>query len=254
LTLALGVSWIDVNALLASLSKPEIVVMLLMSITGLCLLWIIEKRAVDPILSLKLLSRRELKLVAVIAIGTGLAEAGMVFLPALAVAAFNVQEATASLMLVPLVTAMIFGAPLAGWLLAHWGAKHIIQVGLLLVIGGMLVFGMPAVSSKTFYLGGILVGVGLSGILGAPLRYIVIREAPRGQGGAGQGLLTIFLSVGRILGAAAVGGFIASQQKGVEGYQGAYLLVAIMILPVIVFSALLKSDKPIRQDSSSPGS
>ena len=253
LSLALGVSWIDVNALLVSLLKPEIAVMLLMAITGLCLLWVIEKRAIDPILPPTLLSRRELKLVAVIAMGTGLAEAGMVFLPALAVAAFNVQEATASLMLVPLVTAMIFGAPLAGWLLARWGAKHIIQVGLLLVIGGMLVFGVLAVSSKTFYLGGVLVGVGLSGILGAPLRYIVIREVPRGQGGAGQGLLTIFLSVGRILGAAAVGGFIASQQEGVEGYQGAYLLVTVMIAPVIIFSALLKPDKPLRQERFSPG-
>ena len=59
--------------------------------------------------------------------------------------------------------------------------------------------------------------------------------------------------MGRILGAAAVGGFIASQQEGVEGYQGAYLLVTVMIAPVIIFSALLKPDKPLRQERFSPG-
>ena len=251
LSLALGISWVNVNALLVSLLSPKIVSMLLIAITGFCFLWSIEKRAIDPVLPPNLLAKRELKLLAIIAMGTGLAEAGMVFLPALAVAAFDVEEATASFMLVPLVTAMIFGAPLAGWLLARWGAKKVIQVGLLMVIGGLFVFGVPVINSTTFYLGGILVGVGLSGILGAPLRYIVIRETPRGQAGAGQGLLTIFLSVGRILGAATVGGFIAFQQGGVEGYQEAYLLVAVMITPVAIFSALLKPDKIIRQSRSS---
>ena len=252
LSLALGISWINVNALLISLLTPGVLVMLLVAITGFCSLCAIEKRAIDPVLPPKLLNKRELRLVAIIAMGTGLAEAGMVFLPALAVAAFDVKEATASFMLVPLVTAMIFGAPLAGWLLARWGAKKIIQLGLLMVIGGLLIFGIPAINTTTFYLGGILIGVGLSGILGAPLRYIVIREAPRGQTGAGQGLLTIFLSVGRILGASTVGGFIAFQQGGVEGYQGAYFLVAVMIAPVAIFSALLKPDKLARQGRSSP--
>ena len=129
---------------------------------------------------------QELKLVGVIAMGTGLAEAGMVFLPALAVAGLGVEESTASFMLLPLVAAMIVGAPLAGTLLASRGAKQIIQCGLLLVVSGMLVFGLPELSTATFYVAGALVGVGLSGLLGAPLRYVVIREAPEHQRGAGR--------------------------------------------------------------------
>jgi len=244
LALALGVSEIDVAAFTTSLTSPRILALLVVAVAAAPLFWAVEKRAADPVLHPSLLESRELKLVGVIAMGTGLAEAGMVFLPALAVAGLGVEESTASFMLLPLVAAMIVGAPLAGMLLASRGAKQIIQCGLLLVVSGMLVFGLPELSTATFYVAGALVGVGLSGLLGAPLRYVVIREAPEHQRGAGQGLLTLFLSVGRITGAAAVGGFAASRQEGVAGYQGAYLLVAGMMSLVVLISVLLQPDSP----------
>jgi len=244
LALASGVSEIDVGAFTTSVTSPRILTLLIVAAAAGPLFWAAEKRAADPVLHPDLLASRELKLVGVVAIGTGLAEAGMVFLPALAVAGLGVEESTASFMLLPLVASMIVGAPLAGLLLARRGAKQIIQSGLLLVVSGLVVLGLPQLSTVTFYVAGALAGVGLSALLGAPLRYVVIRETPEDQRGAGQGLLTLFLSIGRITGAAAVGGFAASRQEDIAGYQGAYLLVAGMMCLVVMLSVLLRPDSP----------
>src|SRR5690606_15744278 len=62
----------------------------------------------------------------------------------------------------------------------------------------------------TFYAAGLLVGAGLSGLLGAPLRYVVLKEAGPARRGAGQGLLTLCLGFGQLLGAAAIGALAAS--------------------------------------------
>ena len=243
-SLAWVISAVDVLAPMSSLSSAQVLPFIGLSVIAIMLFWRAENSATDPVLHPELLRSRELRLVGCIAAGTGLAEAGMVFLPALAVAALGVEDTTASFMLLPLVLAMIVGAPVAGALLPSRGARQIIQAGLALVVCGLLVFGLPALTTGTFYLAGALVGIGLSGLLGAPLRYLVIRETPQAQRGAGQGLLTLCLSIGRITGAAALGGFAASAQGAAAGYRTALLTVGVLIGLLILLSFRLKRDCP----------
>ena len=98
----------------------------------------------------------------------------------------------ASLLMLPSVLATTIGAPLMGRLLNVLGSRVIVQMGLALVA------------------------------VGAPLRYIVLNEAlPAGRGTA-QGLLTVFLAVGQLSGAALIGGVAASQGGGTPGYRAGY--------------------------------
>ncbi len=242
--MAWTVSALDISELTYSLMSPSVLPFLVLGLMVAALFWKVEIRAEDPVLHPDLFRSRELRLVGCIAAGTGLAEAGMVFLPALAVASLGVEDFTASFMLVPLVLAMMLGAPLAGALLTRRGARQVIQAGMSLVVCGLLVFGLPSLTVGTFYVGGALVGLGLSALLGAPLRYVVIRETSQGQRGAGQGLLTICLSVGRIAGASALGGFAASGQGAAEGYRAALVTVSVLIALLILLSFRLKRDHP----------
>ena len=232
------------SALADRVASPRVLAALVTTLVAAVMFWKVENRARDPVLPPNLLRSKELRLVGGIAAGAGLAEAGMVFLPSLAVASLGVEDFTASFMLVPLVLSMIIGAPLAGVLLTRRGARQVIQAGLSLVVCGLLVFGLPALTIETFYLGGALVGLGLSALLGAPLRYVVIRETPRPQRGAGQGLLTLCLGIGRIAGAAALGGFAASGQGAAAGYRTALVTVSVLIASLILLSFQLKRDHP----------
>lgn len=197
-----------------------------------------ERRAVDPILPPQLLASRELRIVAAIAAATGLVEAGMVFLPSLAVASFGVEPSRASYMMLPLVATLIVGAPSAGRALDRYGARPVIQAGLGLTVLGLLLFALAPSSLVSFYAAGACTGLGLSGLLGAPLRFIVLREAGDARRGAGQGLLTLCLSSGRIAGAALIGGIAAASP--VAGHRRALLYLALACLAALVLSLALR--------------
>ncbi|HSG64805.1 MAG TPA: MFS transporter [Gammaproteobacteria bacterium] len=239
--LAFVISTLEPGDLATGLRAPATLMSLAAFIVCAPLFWHIEARSADPILHPSLLRSLELKLIALIALATGLAEAGMVFLPSMAVAGLGVAEATASLMLLPLVATLIVGAPVAGRLVDAVGAKKVIQGGLALCIAGLVVFGLAALELTTFFGAGGLTGLGLAVLLGAPLRYVVIREVPDTQRGAGQGLLTLFLSVGQLSGAALVGGVAASRDGAAAGYQAAMLVIGALMLVALVLSTRLRN-------------
>jgi MFS family permease len=244
IALVLAITRIDVGG---AGSAQQALPFLMASAVGALLFWQVEKRAPDPVLHPELLASTQLRLVALIAVATGLSEAGMVFLPAMAVLGLDVPPATASWMLLPLVLTVIAGAPAAGFLLDRIGAARVIQTGLVLTLTGLAGFALFELSRFTFFGAGIAVGFGLSGLLGAPLRYVFIQEAGDRRRGAGQGLLTLCLSIGQLTGAALVGALaVAASQERVDGYQQALAAVAGVTALALLASLALRSHDEAR--------
>ena len=75
-----------------------------------------------------------------------------------------------------------------------------------------------------FILAGVLIGLGLSALLGAPLRYITLNEAAASQRSSAQGVLALFGSIGQLVGASVVGAVAASSGGTATGYGNAYLV------------------------------
>ena len=232
--LALGLSRIDASALGASLTSVSVGPLLLLALALAPVFWWLERRAPDAVLRPSLLASSQVRLVGLVAIGAGLSEAAMVFLPSLAVSALGVSAATASFMLLPLVVALAFGSPTAGRLLETVGSKAVVLGGLVLAAAGLFTLGRHAASMGGFITGSILVGLGLSALLGAPLRYILLREAGEADRGASQGLLTMFTSVGQLVGGALVGAVAAS---AAAGFPGALVVLAV-VMAVLVAPSL----------------
>ncbi|HEX6999263.1 MAG TPA: MFS transporter [Gammaproteobacteria bacterium] len=237
-----GASHVDAAALAASLASRDTLPWLLAAIAGGAAFWLVEHRARDPLLPPELLGTRALRRVGAIALAAGLVEAGMVFLPEIAVEGLHVAPARASFMLLPLVATLIVGAPAAGWLLDRRGAPLVLLLGLLLTSLGLAAFVLLPLSTATFYGAGICVGLGLSGLLGAPLRYMVLQHAGEERRGAGQGLLALFLSTGRLLGASVIGGSAAASGAGASaGYRTGLLVPAVAcILAAVLAVGLLR--------------
>jgi len=226
--LAVGISSLDTSSWIASLSSPRVWPFLLIAIVAAPVFWLVEHRAEDPILHPALFRSGQLRIVGVIGVAAGLVEAGMVFLPQLSVQAFHVSPSVASFMLLPLVLTLLVGAPTAGRVLDRIGAKPVIQVGLLLTIAGLAGFGLLPANRVDFYGSGVAVGLGLSALLGAPLRYVVLQEAGERRRGAGQGLLTLFLSLGQLFGSTLVGAVVSSGSNELAGYRDALLVLAVI--------------------------
>jgi MFS family permease len=235
-----GVSELDSADALASLGSIRVWPAALLLVIALPLFWSVEKRAADPVLHPELLRSRELRLVGVIAAAAGLVEAGMVFLPDLAVLGLGVEVTAASLMMVPLVLTLTVGAPLAGQLLDRIGPRPVVQGGLLLTAVGLVLFAALPLNIATFYAAGTAIGFGLSGLLGAPLRYIVLQEAGDDRRGAGQGLLALSMSVGQLLGASVIGGVVASSVDELDGYRRALVVLAVACGIALMLSAALR--------------
>ena len=240
-SLAFGLNQIDTMNLVGSILSPGVWPFLLIAVVLLPIFWQIEGRAQDPVLRPALLATRQLKLASAIAFGAGLGEVAVVFLPSLAVAAFGVTESRASFMLLPLVVALFIGSPTAGRLLDRLGSRTVIIGGTALLAAGLLTLWLLGANLVAYYTGTVLVGFGLSALLGAPIRYIMLNEAGADDRAAAQAVATVFTSVGQLVGAAMVGAVAASAGGGVTGYTTAYLVIGIVALVLTVLAFGLKS-------------
>lgn len=239
--LAFGLNQIDAADLMSSVTSWLVWPFLLLAAVLTPLFLRVERRAADPILRPGLLATRQLRLASAIAFGAGLGEVAVVFLPSLAVAAFGVTNSRASFMLLPLVVALFIGSPLAGRLLDRIGSRAVIIGGTALLALGMLLLWLLGANLIAYYTAGVLVGLGLSALLGAPIRYIMLNEVGATDRAAAQAVATVFTSIGQLVGAASVGAVAASMGGGVDGYSAAYLTIGVVALVLTVLAVGLKS-------------
>ena len=99
----------------------------------------------------------------------------------------------------------------------------------------------------SFYSAGAVVGFGLSALLGAPLRYITLQEAGEERRGAGQGLLTLCVSIGQLIGSALIGGLVGSTADALGGYRHALLAVSVVCAVALMLSLALRGRVSYRQ-------
>ena len=243
--LAYALNQIDTQNFFASLVSLNVWPFMVLAIVLVVVFPIIERRAEDPVLRIQLFSSRQSVLASALAAGAGLGEVGMVFIPSLAVAAMPaiINKHTASYLLMPVVLAMAVGSPLVGRILDKAGSKLVVLVGSILAAIGMIMLGIPAVTSvlALFIIAGIVIGLGLSALLGAPVRYIMLNEAPACDRTAAQGAITLFTSIGQLTSSALVGAVAASQGGGVKGYGSAYLVIGGIAVVLVLLTIGLKN-------------
>ncbi len=247
-SMAYGLVSIDAANFMATASS--ITVWGWLAVSAVC--WVglikVEQGAANPVFPTQLFARRQLSLSYALTAGAGIGETSMVFLPSLAVAALGVDVKVASYLLLPVVVAMGFGSPVAGKLLDRIGSKPVILGGVSILTLGMFSLSLSASSLAGFIGSGVLIGIGLSALLGAPIRYITLNETTKAERSAAQGLVNIFTSTGQILGSAVVGAVAASFVASGQGYQAAYAMIGVLGVGLLVVALFLKA----RGDEAKP--
>jgi EmrB/QacA subfamily drug resistance transporter len=240
-SLAFGINQIDTSNFGASLISLHVFPFFLIFILLLFVFTWLERKTTNPILPLILFSRRQFTLGNFIAIGAGVIEASLVFLPLLAVVALGIKESSASFMLMPLVLAMSIGSPLTGRLLDRFGSKVILTAGTAISATGTILISFFSTLLAMYIISIVLIGFGLSALLGAPIRYIMLSEANKSERSVAQGITNIFISVGQLLGSALVGAIAASGATQVIGYSNGYRFIGLTGVILIVMTFFLKN-------------
>jgi EmrB/QacA subfamily drug resistance transporter len=241
--LGLGVNQIDTSNFINSLSSLYVWPFLLMAVILLPILYRVESRAAEPVVQIDLYRSLEVKIATSIAIGTGLCQSAIIFLPALAVVALTLPINQASLMVIPLVLALGLSAPIIGRLLDKFGTKKVMITGTLILVLGLFLLSYVATNFYLFILSGIITGVGLGTVLGSPLRYIMLTESPPQERASGQALINFNSSAGQLIGGALIGAVIASQNGTIAGYESAYILIGGVAIFMFLLTLGLKSRK-----------
>jgi len=240
--LAYGITSVDQTQPLLGLGNPLAAGPLVLALVLMPVFWGIEKKADDPIMQPRLFRSRQMIVAGVLAIGTGMAETSGVFLPSLAVVSLGMTLGDASFFMLWTVAALVVGSPLAGRLLDKVGSKIIVQAGLALTAIGFFFFALASTSKAAFITGQLLSGLGLSALLGAPLRYVVMQEAGEDGRAAAQGLLAVVLSIGQLAGAALVAAVAASRGTDTPaGLEAGFIVIAVVVTASTLVAFALKN-------------
>ncbi len=242
---AFGLSRIDSANFLASLLSPASGGLLLVAVVLAPIFVAIERRAESPVVDIGLFANRQIAITGVLNVLAGMVESGLVFLPLYAVTAFGATKSSASYLLLPLVLAMSIASPLVGRALDRLGPRSVVLFGAGTLSIGLLGLGFAA----PFGLGGFiatsaLVGLGLSALLGAPIRYILLHEAPPAQRSVAQGLVNIQGGAGQLVAAAAIGGVTASIADKATAFGMAFHILAIVSIVAFAFAFGIRGGRP----------
>lgn len=225
----------------SSLAAPGVWLALLASVAAGVALVGLERRAENPVFPLHVFRNRQLALAFTLTAGAGLGEASVVFLPLLAVLSLGVTPSAGSYLLLPLVLAMAVGSPVMGRLLDRLGSRTVILAGLGVMAVGMVGISQTGRSLALFIAFSSLIGLGLSALLGAPIRYITLNETTAEDRSAAQGMVTTFTSIGQLVSAALVGAVAASFGETAHGYDLSFLGIGVVTLLLLGVGAALKS-------------
>jgi EmrB/QacA subfamily drug resistance transporter len=238
---AFGINGIRADEFMESLLSLRVIPYLALSLISLITLITVEKNSTAPVVNPRLFLVRQIRLTGLIAIGTGIFQASFVFLPSMAISSFGVTTAAASFMLLPVVFATAIGSPVSGRLLDRFGSRLLVFSGLLMAAAGFMAISLSDGQKIIYYIGGIFLGFGFSILSGSALRYIMLNEVSGGERASTQGIITIFVSIGQILGSAVIGALLASYSPAGNGYKTVFIMIFSVAIALVIISVFLKS-------------
>ncbi|HUX53581.1 MAG TPA: MFS transporter [Williamwhitmania sp.] len=213
---------------------------LLVSLVSLVLLVMAEKKAAAPVVRISYLTNKQIVIAGAIATATGFLQAAFVFFPKFAIAAYSVSTSSASFMLLPLVGAVAIGSPIGGRVLDKIGPKPVITGGVILSGIGLVMISLSHSDIWLFYGAEVVIGLGMAILAGSSLRFVVLNETDKSERASAQGILTLFISSGQIIGSTIISALAASMST-TSGYMVAFMVVGVSMLLLIPVAMLLRN-------------
>ena len=207
---------------------------------GVPLLVLVERRAAQPIVPMRLFTRLALQRTWLLCVGAGFGMGSIIFISSIAVAAFGVTTQKAGLLLIPLVLASAGGSMGFGRVQHRVGARVVLLSGFgALFLGASLLGGLTP-TWVSFFVSTMLVGLGVGIVVGGTLRTMVLDEVDAAERSAAQALVNIFIAIGNLLVVATLSVVADGSGGGAAGLSRAYLVAAAVMAVMLVLSSTIR--------------
>jgi MFS family permease len=148
---------------------------------------------------------RHIAALGALSFGTGIGQAVVVYFPTLAVQRLNVAPAASAPLMLPLVIAGVATTLAITAILDRLGAKIILAAGAAATLAG-IALGASAPAERLFFLGATaLLGAGITGLCGGPLRHAAAHAVRREEQGPAQAAVALLTNIGVLAGSTMLG-------------------------------------------------
>ncbi len=198
-------------------ASPQVIIMAACGVVFLVAFVLVERRAAEPVLPLRLFANRVFSVSSAVGFVVGFAMFGAItYLPQYMQVVKGASPTSSGLQLLPLMAGLLLTSTLSGILISRWGRYKIFPIiGTALMTAGMYLLSLQGVATSTLassvYM--FVLGVGI----GAVMQVLVIavqNVVPYADLGVATSGVTFFRSIGGSFGTAAFGAIFASQLTG----------------------------------------
>lgn len=179
----------------------------------------VEKRAEDPVLSIKYFKNREIVTIFIIAFVVGIGMMGMVYMPQFAENTLKLKSGSGGYLVTLLALFSGVASPLSGKLLDKKGAKLVLILGFSCTVAGTIVLGLIAAKSCTFItvlIGIAFMGFGVGFTMGPPLNYLILGAVKEEEGATAMATMSLIRSIGVTISPGFMIGFIVEASKNLQ--------------------------------------
>ncbi len=209
-----------------------------------------ERRVEAPIVDLRLLRQRQLAVAYFLSALGGMGMISRLYVPAFLESTQGVDPATAGFLTALGAGGVMASTPVGGIAIDRFGPKAVLLAGGTLSAGGMALMAAFSSSFPVVFAGLMLSSLGIGLITGAPLRYIVLGEAPPDQRGIASGVLQISSSVGSAVAIAFTGAVLSAAAAPAEGFVWVYAAYAGFAVLALAITALLRGRRQARPEGT----
>lgn len=212
LSLLYGLKNLDFFDFSTSLASVDVYPFLIIFIVLLPVFILVEKRAVDPIITLSYFRNPSIVATMILSIITGVVMMGMIFIPQFAENAMRLKSGSGGYFVIILALFAGLGSPISGKLIDRFGVKWVLGIGLVASVGGSLYLALVACPHPSLFsvvLSLILIGIGMGFTMGTPLNYMMLQKTDEKDSNSALATLSLVRSIGTAVAPAIMVAFLA---------------------------------------------
>lgn len=219
LSLLYGLKNIDYFDFIATFTSTSVYPYLIVFVLLLPIFIVIERKAQDPVLTLKYFTNRRIVVTFLVSFAAGFVLMGIVFIPQFCENSLKIPAGTGGYFVVILALLSGVSAMLSGKMLDKYGAVRVLQLGFVITIVGSLYLYFLAAPNPTLFnvvISLMLLGLGLGFTLGAPTNYMILENIEDKEASSGMAAVSLIRSIGTTIAPAIMVGFIAHAGTSVQ--------------------------------------